>query len=458
MTPQKPARPAAKARRPASRPKRAPGKAPRLPALPGVPARAEALRLFAAVLDERRPLDEALLAAPGGLDPRDRALARAIAATGLRRLGEIDALLKGFLQKPLPQEARRTRALLRLATAEITYVGAAPHGAVNAAVALAATGPEGRFKGLVNAVLRRVAEAGRARAAPGAGKANTPAWLFARWVRAYGPETAEAIAEAHLEEPPLDITPKNDTEALAGRLEAKRLPTGSLRRPAGPVSKLPGFQSGAWWVQDAAAALPARLLAPAPGERVLDLCAAPGGKTLQLAATGARVTALDLSPARMKRVAENLKRTGLEAECIAADARDWRPETPFPAVLLDAPCSATGTIRRHPDIPHLKSEAQIRALTKVQDALLKAAFADLAPGGRLLYCTCSLEPEEGAERIAAFLKAEPKARRRPFQGADLPGLAAALTAEGDVRTLPSQWRTEGGLDGFFVARLERAPE
>jgi 16S rRNA (cytosine967-C5)-methyltransferase len=289
---------------------------------------------------------------------------------------------------------------------------------------------------------------------------DTPAWLMTRWRRVYGEATARAIAAVHGEEPPLDLTVKHDAEAWAARMRGRVLATGTVRLIAhGPVSLLPGYAEGVWWVQDAAAALPARLLGDLAGRRVADLCAAPGGKTAQLAAAGARVTGVDRSPARLARLRENLARLGLVAETVEADVLEWQPE-PFDAVLLDAPCSSTGTIRRHPDIPWLKREADLATMTTLQTRLLDKAVSLTRPGGTLIYCTCSLEPEECETQVSALLARTPGLVRRPIAAAELDGQADFVTPAGDLRTLPCHWPDPdlrmAGLDGFYAARLERA--
>ena len=429
----------------------------------GHEVRAAARELLIAVLDKGRPLDEAAaqqMAIPplAGADSRDRAFFKLLAVTTLRRLGQIDAALAGLIDKPLGPEARYERAALRLGAAQLLFLGTPAHAAVNGAVAsLSRKSP---YRGLINAVLRRLArEAQAILAGQDAARCNTPDWLWQGWVDAYDEATARAIALAHLVEPPLDLSVKADAAGWAARLNGRLLATGSVRITAsGPVEQLPGYGEGAWWVQDAAAALPVRLLGPRPGERVLDLCAAPGGKTLELALAGARVTALDRSARRLERVTENLQRTGLSAELVTADAALWRPPEPADAVLLDAPCSATGTLRRHPDVAWIKRPEDIAKLVAAQARLLDAAAAMVRPGGRLIYCVCSLEPAEGAQQIEQFLQ-RPAAggfRRLAVQAEELPGLGdAGITPAGDLRTLPSLWPELGGMDGFYVARLQR---
>src|SRR5436190_1914485 len=294
--------------------------------------------------------------------------------------------------------------------------------------------------GLFDAVLRRVAGEGRdVIAALDPVSLDTPQWLFARWQRNYGADTARAIALAHSHEPPLDLTVKADAESWAQRLRGRVLPTGSIRTATqGQVSLLPGYHEGAWWVQDAAAGLPARLFGEVAGKSVADLCAAPGGKTAQLAHAGARVTAVDRSTNRLVRVRDNLMRLGLSAHMVAADATEWQGG-PFDAVLVDAPCSSTGTIRRHPDVGWLKSEADLAQLIGLQGRLLDRAVCLTKPGGTLVYCVCSLEPEEGEQQIEALLAREPSLRHKPIGPEEIPGIAEFLSSKGDLRTLPSHW-------------------
>ena len=424
--------------------------------------RSIALRLLGAVLRDGRPLDEALDEQKGlaGLEARDRAFARLLVATTLRRLGQIDALIAHCLDRPLKARAAHVRDLLRLGVCQLVFLGTPAHAAVSTSVALAGRLRPGGYKGLVNAVLRRLAREGQALAATqDAARLNTPDWLWASWSAAYGERTTRAIAEAHLADPPLDLSVKRDAGAWAGRLGARLLPTGGLRLPpgTGDIARLPGYDEGAWWVQDAAAALPARLLGEVAGRRVLDLCAAPGGKTAQLAAAGAEVTAVERSEARLGRLRDNLARLGLAAATVTADAAEWRPPAPAEAVLLDAPCSTTGTLRRHPDIAHLKGPTQLAALTSLQDRLLAAALAMVKPGGLLVYAVCSLQPEEGPARIAALLAGGAPTTRVPVAPGELDGLEELVTPEGDLRTLPCHLAEAGGMDGFYACRLRRRP-
>ena len=351
------------------------------------PTRAAALDLLTAVLERRRPLEEALDALPA-LEPRDRSAAHRLAASVLRHAGTLDAALEPWLNKAPPAAVRN---VLRLGAAGLLLLQTPAHAAVATAVALVRSRGLAGFAGLVNAVLRRVGEAGPAALAElDQPRLDTPAWLWASW----GAE-ARAIATAHAAEAPLDLTLAPDASAPPGGVV---LPTGSVRFPAGTaVTTLAGFEAGAFWVQDAAAALPARLLAPRPGELVADLGAAPGGKTAQLAAAGARVVAVERDPERLRRLRDNLARLRLPAELIQADATRWQPAMPFDAMLLDAPCSATGTIRRHPDVPHLRRPRDLASLAALQDRLLDAALAMLRPGARLIYAVCSLQDEEGPD-------------------------------------------------------------
>ncbi|MBI1245680.1 MAG: MFS transporter [Alphaproteobacteria bacterium] len=424
--------------------------------LPLATARAVARDLLEQVLSKGRTLDEAagLVEGHARLEGRDRAFARLLAASVLRRLGSLDAVLARCLDKGAPPMP--VRDILRLGAAQLLLLDTPDHAAVGETVALC-TGRAASLKGLVNAVLRRLARDGKALLAKlDAARLDTPPWLWHVLSTAYGEDTARAVAGVHAGNPPLDLSVRADPELWAAKLGAQVLPTGTLRLPdAGGLADLPGYAEGAWWVQDAAAALPARLLGDVSGSDVLDLCAAPGGKTLQLAAAGARVTAVDQSKKRLARLVENLARTGLTATGIAADVADWRPATPFPFVLLDAPCTASGTLRRHPEIAYLKSPADADKLVGVQDRLLDAAAEMTAPSGTLVYAVCSLDPREGKSRVAAFLKRNPAFARRRISAAELGGAAELIDANGDLMTLPSHWADKGGMDGFYAARLIR---
>ncbi|MCG8596667.1 MAG: methyltransferase domain-containing protein [Kiloniellales bacterium] len=425
-------------------------------------SRAVALDLLEAVWQRGRPLEEAI-AGHRGLDalaPRDRAFVRALAGTCLRRQGQIDALIDARLERPLKASKARVRSILRLGVAQVCFLSVPAHAAVSTTVALAQGQGERPFRGLINAVLRRLAETGAALAAEqDAARLNTPDWLWQSWSAAYGEAAARRCAEVQLGDPPLDLTLRRgeDPEAWAGRLDARVLPGRALRLApgAGEVGRLPGYGEGAWWVQDFAAGLPVRLFGNLAGKTVLDLCAAPGGKTAQLAAAGAEVIALDLSESRLERLRGNLKRLGLVAATVVADAATWRPPQPAAAILLDAPCTATGTLRRHPDIARLRRPQDVAALTEVQDELLRAAAAMLAPGGTLVYAVCSLQPEEGPVRIDHLLEEVPELARQPLRAEEIHGLPELVTPDGDLRSLPCHLAELGGMDGFYACRLQR---
>src|SRR5262245_8583484 len=390
-------------------------------ATPGFAARRIAADILDGVLRRHRPLDEQLEDKAAHPDfaaraHRDRALVRALVTTVLRRLGTLRHLLGGLLERGLPAGAPRVETALLLGAAQILWLEVADHAAVDLSVRLAqADRRAARYAGLINAVLRRLArDGGQLLAGLDTIALDTPDWLLTRWTATYGAETARAIAAANGREPALDLSVKVDPAQWAERLGGRVLLAGSVRVLAhGPVPQLPGYAEGAWWVQDAAAALPAKLLGDVRGCAVADLCAAPGGKTAQLAAMGAKVTAVDRSPARLARLERNLARLQLAAETVVADVTQWRGG-PFDAVLLDAPCSSTGTIRRHPDIPWLKRVADIAALAALQHRLIDAAAELTRPGGVLVYCTCSLEPEEGIEVVRALLDRNAKLRRQPI--------------------------------------------
>lgn len=439
------------------------------PEVPGLAARRIAADILDGVLRKRIALDEQLSgrAAHTGLatlPDRDRALMRRLVATCLRRLGTLRHVLGGFLEKGFPVEAPRVESILLVGAAQILWLDVPDHAAVDLSVRLAQGDRRaGRYAGLVNAVLRRVAQ-NRTTILADKVSRDTPDWLLKRWTKTYGKDTARAIAEANGHEPALDLSVKQDPEIWAEHVHGRVIATGTVRTLAhGAISLLPGFTEGAWWVQDAAASIPAHLLGDVRDRDVLDLCAAPGGKTAQLANAGARVVALDRSAARLTRLTENLTRLSLTAETITADALEWQPESsnggPFDAILLDAPCSSTGTIRRHPDVPWLKAEADLVQLTSLQQRLLDHAVTLLKPGATMVYCVCSLEPEEGVDQINALLARNTTVARKPITAPEVFNQAEFVTADGDLRTLPQylpdpepQW---GGLDGFFAARLTR---
>ncbi|MEE3500540.1 transcription antitermination factor NusB [Acidiphilium acidophilum] len=410
------------------------------------PTRDAAFALLSAVLDKHRPLDQAIdQLGKRDVPARDRAAGHRIAASVLRHLGTLDAALETHLTKAPPAKIRH---VLRIGAAQALFLGAPPHAAVSTSVALAHAVGMGKFAGLVNAVLRRVTAAGPATLdAFDQPRLDTPSWLWASWGK-----DARAIAVAHRAEAPLDLSILPGSEPPEGGII---LPNATIRLPTGTdVTTLPGFTGATLWVQDAAAAMPARLFGDVEGRRVLDLCAAPGGKTMQLAAAGARVTALDRDGRRLDRLRQNCARMGMDVDVVTADALAWRPNEPFDTILLDAPCSATGTIRRHPEIPHLRRPADIDDCAAMQDRLLDAASAMLAPGGTLVYAVCSLQDEEGHGRVAAA-SARLGLIRAPLAAGDVPGLATAITPQGDLRTHPGLWPEWGGMDGFYAARLTR---
>lgn len=432
----------------------------------GLPARRFAFSLVTRVLDQRVTLEEAgdaLASVAQRMEARDAAFGRAIAYASLRHKGALEALLKRFIERPLPEHGLAASRVLLTGAAELMILNGKPHAAVDGANHLALAVREAKpFKALVNAVLRRVAREGAAEWAKiDRARANVPDWLWTRWTAAYGEATARAIAEAHETPAPLDLTARTASAVpeLAAQLNAAAISRGTLRlERAGPVETLPGYDDGAWWVQDVAAALPARilldLLGDPAGKSLADLCAAPGGKTMQLAASGAAVAAVDSSAPRLKRLAENLARTHLKAEIVKADGRTWETDALFDGVLLDAPCSATGTIRRHPELPWIRDDGAVARPAAVSAVLLDAAFARVRPGGVLVFAVCSLEREEGEDQVAAFLARTPSALAVAIDPVAF-GLPEAARAAHGLRILPSFLKERGGMDGFFVAALRR---
>lgn len=420
-------------------------------------ARRAALNMLSHVLRHRRPLDAVTEEVLGeaGLEPRDAGFARAIANETLRRFGQLDHLIRHFVPKPPePQRAGATPEILLAGACELLFLGVPPHAAVDSANRLCLSDKGAKhFKPLVNAVLRRIAREGNeVLASQDAPRLNTPDWLWRRWCETYGEDIARRIAGAHLSPPPLDLALKGE-QAPEG---ARPLFGNIVRlRDAGRVDLLEGFAQGEWWVQDAAASLPTRLLGDVRGKHVIDLCAAPGGKTAGLAAMGARVTAVERDGKRLSRIEENLARLKLAAKLVSSDLRDFKPEAPAPFVLLDAPCSATGTIRRHPELPWIKSASDITACAATAQELLEAAAGMVAPGGVLVFAVCSLEPEEGPEQVEGFLLAHPEFAREKIAPEEIFGLDA-ITEAGDLRTLPFLLSASGGMDGFYAARLRRS--
>jgi 16S rRNA (cytosine967-C5)-methyltransferase len=437
--------------------------------VPGLAARRIAADILDGVLHKHRTLDDQLDGAAAHpalktLADRDRALMRRLVATILRRLGTLGHLLSRLLDRGIPTDAPRAQSALLIGAAQILWMDVPDHAAVDLSVRLVQSDRRAaKYAGLVNAVLRRCAR-------EGAGlvdevKSETldiPPWLLKRWIAHYGEATAKAMAHAILHEPSLDLTVKSDPAQWATRLHGEQLPTGTVRTLLqGSVTMLPGFSEGAWWVQDAAAALPARLFGDIKGKTIVDFCAAPGGKTAQLAQAGARVIALDRSPARVARLKDNMTRLSLETEAIVVDATEWQGDAGgFDGILIDAPCTSTGTIRRHPDVAWLRQEADIAALGPLQKRLLQKAAGLLKVGGTLVYCTCSLEPEEGEAAVTALLSAESGLKRAPIAPDEVAGLAEIINPQGDLRTLPSHLAHAdprlGGLDGFYAARLVKS--
>jgi 16S rRNA (cytosine967-C5)-methyltransferase len=422
----------------------------------GIPARAAAQGALGEVLRKRRTLDEALdsVLQRAALEPRDAGFAQAIATETLRRFGQLQALVHAFAKPPPQHRAGPALEILLTGACELLFLNVAPHAAVDAANELATRdGKAVHFKPLINAVLRRISREGCAVvSAQDAARLNTPDWLWSRWCETYGEETARAIAEAHVAQPPLDIHPKPEADPQPA---GERIGDIVRLNDAGRVDELPGFAQGTWWVQDFAASLPVRLLGEVRGKRAIDLCAAPGGKCAQLAAAGANVAAVDRDPARLRRLQQNLQRLGLNAELVEADVRDFIATKPAPRVLLDAPCSATGTIRRHPDLPWIKSAADVNTCADAAAELLDAAADMVAGNGLLVFAVCSLEPEEGPEQVAAFLDRHPRFQRDPIQPGEVFDMAE-LIRDGDLRTLPCHLRMQGGMDGFYAARLKRS--
>ena len=433
----------------------------------GVLPRALARDALVGVLLKRQTLDEQwpqVFSRPDvkDTDPRDRALARMIATTALRQLGVLRAALATCLQKPLKGRAGAVEPILIAGAAELLFMESPAHAVVDSIVRLAKAHDETRpYAALVNGVLRRLEREKETLLLPlDTAKLNTPPWLWKRWVRVYGEERTRAIAALHAVVPPLDLTIRENPGQWAESLSANLVGTHSVRlRRSGRIETLQGYGEGAWWVQDAAAALPAQLLSIAPGMVVADLCAAPGGKTAQLANAGAEVHAVDVSAKRLKTLDENMARLRFEAIVHAIDATKWQPPKPLDAILLDAPCSATGTIRRNPDAAWLKRDTDIAHLARVQSRLLDHAATLLKSGGMLIYCTCSLEPEEGEEQIAAFLSRNEGFMRDAIKPSEVPGFENTVTPLGEVRILPVALPHDdpalAGASGFHVARLKK---
>ena len=424
----------------------------------GLNARARAHKILHEVVDRHRPLDDVLHSDKklAKLDPRDRAFARNLVATTLRRIGQIDMIIDDCLDRPLPPSAAAARNALRLGICQILFLNTQTHAAVDTSVTLAGQRGPDRFRGLVNGILRRVVRtAGDMHLSPDAERANTPSWLRNSWTESFGEQVAAGIARAHLQPPTVDLTVPADRETWSVMLGGNVIGKSTVRLASGgDIMSLPGFAEGAWWVQDAAAALPAQLFSQLVGDaRVADLCAAPGGKTAQLAAAGYDVTALDIEPNRLRTLSENLQRLRLSARIVEADLLSWQPNHLFEGVLLDAPCTGTGTIRRHPDIPILKSGADVTRQSHVQREFLDRASRLLLPGGRLIYSVCSMERSEGPDQIDALLSRNDKLEIEPIRPTEVPGFEVCIDALGCIRTTPFHMSAAGGVDGFYIARL-----
>jgi 16S rRNA (cytosine967-C5)-methyltransferase len=419
----------------------------------GLPARSAALAIVSGVLRRRRGLDFQLEGLKG-LAQRDAGFARALASQTLRHLGLLEAVLREFIQKPLqPHKAGQANEILLMGACELLILKVAPHAAVDAANQLAAKDNKAvHFKPLINAVLRRVSREGETvMSGLDAPRLCTPDWLWKRWAAQYGETTARIISNQHLKQAPIDIVMNSDG---AGVPESEPL-FGHVRRLSseGRIEDLPGFAEGGWWVQDAAASLPVLLLGEVAGKKVIDLCAAPGGKTMQLVARGAKVTAVEMDGTRAARIRENLNRTKLDAEIVQADARDVTKKAPL--VLIDAPCTATGTIRRHPDLPWIKGAADVTVSAAAAYEILESGASLVEPGGILVFAVCSLEREECEEQIAAFLAGHREFSRVPVTADEVFDHGEWITPDGDLRTLPCHLADKGGMDGFYAARLKR---
>ena len=444
---------------------------PQMEETPGLIARRCAMMAIDDLLVRSLPLDESLdriLSEPDGktLSERDRGLARAIAMSATRRLGTIGDALMSRLEKGLPNHSGRLESILVAGVAQLLYLDVPDHAAVDLSVRLVQADPEARrFIKLANGLLRTIArERDAILSNDDPLHRDTPEWLAQKWIKSYGEDTAKKIASANMQEASVDITVKENAAFWAEQLDGVVLSTGSVRlKGRTNITALSGYTDGSWWVQDAAAALPAMLLDPKPGEKIADLCAAPGGKTAQIANTGAEVIAIDRSAKRLERLTENMRRLGLSVETVAIDALTYQGG-PFDAILLDAPCTATGTIRRHPDVAWTKELPDLQKLASLQARLLKKAVDMLKPGGRLIYCTCSLEPEEGEMQIATLMESDGRVRRAPFTRTDMtllsPELGRAINGQGELRTLPFMLPSDDprlqGIDGFFAARLIRS--
>ncbi len=428
--------------------------------MPGLGARRGALDVLM-LLSKGRTLEQAFndCRSFNTLEGADRAFAFNLVSTTLRRRGALDEIIGQYLDRPLPKKSLEVQDILRLAVAQLLMLETPAHAAVATSVELTGQKREtAGYKGLVNAIARKIADKGKLRLEKLQLRVDTPGWLWRSWERSYGVAKTRAIAEAHLKQAPLDLSLKPGTDpasfqAVEGGLS---LAPNHLRLPGNhSVPDLPGFSAGSWWVQDLAASLPVRLLGDVRAKIIFDLCAAPGGKTMQLAASGGDVKAVDVSGERLKRVAENLKRTGLIAETVKADILHWVPEITADAILLDAPCSSTGTIRRNPDVAWARTEDEVRSLAGLQAEFIDRAVRFLKPGGLLVYCTCSLQREEGEDQVKAAFSRHNNLELVPITAADIDNMPGIITHDGNLRTLPSMLPEHGGMDGFFACRFRK---
>lgn len=432
------------------------------PAVLSPSARLSALGALLHSIDKKKPLDGSWAVDRhfNSLSPSDKAFAQLLAKTVVRRLGQIDELLAHFMERPLAPSASRIHHILRLGVAQLIWLETPPHAAVHCAVQMTKQVKMEKFSGLVNAVLKRISMEGRAIVSKqDAARLNTPGWLWSSWEKAYGPENTRKIAEMHLREPPLDISVKVDPAFWAEQLGGIVLPLGSVRlRDTRNITQLKGFAEGFWWVQDLAATIPAKLLGDVNRKRVIDLCAAPGGKTAQLALSGATVSAVDRSKERIAMLKTNVHRLKLQADYVISDAFKWLPGFQPDAILLDAPCSATGTLRRHPDVAYHRDTQDIARMVENQARMLDHALDMLKPSGLLVYSVCSLQPEEGEEQITALLSRRKDVELLPITADALGGLTECITARGEVRTLPCHLFDKDGMDGFYAVKLRKTDE
>ena len=420
--------------------------------------RAVALDLLNSIFVKKRTLDQAIFTCKtfDTLPPADKGFARLLTVTVMRRAGQIDNIIQCFLRKGMPSGARDFKNILRIACAEILFLDGKAHAAVDTAVTLVEAKKLLHLKGLANAVLRRLANEGKSKLKGIPVRLNYPNWLITSWTKHYGSEKAGKIFEICVQEPMLDISVKSEPSYWAKRLDGKVLANGSIRRKfSGRIENLPGYDEGAWWVQDAGATLPVQLFGKLDGANVLDVCAAPGGKTAQLLCSGANVTSIDISSVRMRRLKENLDRLGLKAELIHVDIKKWDTNKLFDFIFLDAPCSATGTIRRNPDVLIHKTYEDIQKLSVVQMEILQTVSKFVRPGGQLLYCTCSLQYEEGEAQVDHFLSKNKGFSRDPIGAHEIGDFSDAINENGDLRLLPYHLEGNTGTDGFFASRLTR---